>query len=278
VRRPLPRWQSGLLLPLIAGALTLAGACGSNGDTVTLGATTSLEDSGILAELLSAFEERSDYEVRPLVVGTGQVLELARQGEVDITLTHSPDSEESLIADGETIDRRPVMQNTFVLAGPAADPAGVRSASSLVEAMAAVALAESAFVSRGDESGTHVRELSYWEEAGIDPVGRSWYQESGVGQGQSLLIAGEREAYTVTDAATFLVLRDRLNMVAYVADSGRPNLYSAMLVNPVRHGEVAEAGALALLEFLVSEEARRIIAEFGGEEYGQPLFQAPPSD
>jgi tungstate transport system substrate-binding protein len=170
------------------------------------------------------------------------------------------------------------MQNTFVLAGPPDDPAGVRSASSLVEAMAAVAAAETGFVSRGDESGTHVRELSYWEEAGIDPAGQSWYQESGVGQGQSLLIANEREAYTVTDSATFLVLRDRLDLVAYVADAERPNVYSAMLTNPDRHREAASEGALSLMEFLVSYEARAIISEFGREEYGQPLHQPPPSD
>jgi len=266
------------LIPFAIAFLALVGGCGGNGDSVVVGATTSLQDSGILEELIAAFEDNSGYEVRPVVAGTGQVLELAGRGELDITLTHSPADEALLIEAAETIERRTVMQNSFVLVGPKGDPAGVSSAGSLAEALAAVAAAEATFISRGDESGTHVRELSAWEAAGIVPGGNSWYQESGVGQGQNLVIASDKAAYALTDTATFIVLRDRLDLVAYFTDPDRPNVYSAMLVNPDKHPEVADEAARALLEFLVSAEGRRIIAEFGREEYGLPLFELPSPD
>ena len=162
------------------------------------------------------------------------------------------------------------MHNFFALVGPPDDPAGARSALTLSEALKRIAATEKTFISRGDNSGTHLRELALWRQAGIDPVGQSWYQESGAGQGQSLLIASDKAAYTLVDSSTFDVFQDRLELEPYAFDE-EPNQYSVIRVNPDKH-DVNEAAALAFAEFLTSPAGQRIIAEFGRERYGQPLF------
>lgn len=255
-------------------ALLALSACTGRGDLI-LGATTSLQDTGLLDELVHAFEEESGYKVAgitPIVAGSGQVLELARRGEVDVVLTHSPAAEEKLLAEGHGIDRRPVMENRFLLVGPPRDPAGVRGAASMAEGLARIARAGETFVSRGDGSGTHMRELALWQEAGIDPKGEPWYQESAAGQGQNLLFASDKGAYTLVDSATFRVFQRRIDLVAYVTDEGRPNVYSVMLVNPEKHPNVNAEAARAFADFVTSPRGRRVIEEFGREEYGESLF------
>ena len=243
------------------------------GDDLVIGVSTSVRDRGLLDELVDEFKrQRPDLAatVKPVATGSGQLIELARRGEVDIIITHIPEAEAKLIADGDGIDRRRLMHNFFVLVGPPDDSVGVRSTVSLPEAFRLIADTGAAFVSRGDNSGTHLRELALWRRAGIDPAGESWYQESGAGQGQSLLVASDKGAYTLVDSGTFVAFRKRLELKPYVSDE-EPNQYSVIRVNPDKHN-VNETAALAFAEFLTSPAAQRIIAEFGQERYGQPLF------
>ena len=257
---------------LAALALLSTASC-SGGNSFVIGATTSIQDTGLLDVLTEAFREESGNDVAgvaPIVAGSGQILDLARRGEVDAVITHSPQGEAQLIADGDGVDRRELMRNFFILVGPPDDPAGARLALTLAEALKRIAAAEKMFLGRGDNSGTHLRELALWRQAGIEPVGQSWYQESGAGQGQSLLIASDKAAYTLVDSSTFVVLQERLKLEPYVFDE-EPNRYSVIRVNPEKHS-INEAAALAFTEFLTSPAAQRIIAEFGRERYGQPLF------
>ena len=257
-----------LLLPL------LTAACGGGNDLV-LGATTSLQDSGLLDELVRAFEKESGYRaaaITPIVAGSGQVLELASRGEVDALLTHSPDAEEQLLAAGDVIDRRPVMTNQFVVVGPPDDPAGVNGSRDPAEAFRRIAGGSRAFVSRGDGSGTNKRELAIWREAGIDPQNEPWYQESATGQGQNLLIASDKGAYTLADSATFHVFKERVQLVVYVVDQEAANLYSVMRVNPEKHAAVHEEAALAFADFVTSPLGQRLIQEFGRQKYGESIF------
>lgn len=257
---------------LLAAALLLGASCGSGNDLI-VGVTTSVHDTGLLDVLTEAFREESGYDVAavtPIIAGSGQILELARRGELDAVITHSPQAEAQLIMDGDGIDRREIMQNRFVLVGPPDDPAGVRSVATASEALERIAAVERTFISRGDNSGTHIRELALWGQAGIDPVGQPWYQESGAGQGQSLLVASDKGAYTLVDSSTFTVFQERLALEPYVFDE-EPNRYSIIRVSPEKHN-VNEAAALAFADFLTSPIAQRIIAEFGRERYEEPLF------
>ena len=259
------------LMPLLALA-GLAAACGV-GDELIVASTTSVRDTGLLDELVQEFKERNPDvgTVKPIGAGSGQVVEMARRGEVDVIIIHWPEGEAQLIAEDQAIDRRPFMHNFFLVVGPADDPAGVAAAASLAEAFKLIAQEEALFISRGDRSGTNVRELAIWEEAGIDPTGRSWYQESGAGQGASLLVASDKGAYTLVDGATWTVLEEPAVLTLYPVDSEVPNVYSVMRVNPERHA-VNEEAALAFADFLTSPAGQAVIEEFGHQEYGQPLF------
>lgn len=261
-------------LIVLAALLGLLFACRGGNDFI-VGATTSLQDTGLLDELVRAFQEESGYRaaaITPIVAGSGQVLELARRGEVDAVITHSPAAEERLLAEGDGIERRPVMENRFLLVGPPDDPAGVEGAPSVAEGLARIAAAGRTFVSRGDGSGTHARERALWQEAGIDPRGQPWYQESAAGQGQNLLFASDRGAYTLVDSATFRVFQERIDLIPYVTDRERPNVYSVILVNPERHPDVNIEAARAFADFLLSPQGQRVIREFGRREYGESLF------
>lgn len=253
-------------------ALILATACGGD-DELLLGATTSVQDSGLLDELADAFEEEYDYDVKPIVQGSGQVIELARRGELDVIMTHSPEDEQSLLDEGVAIERLPVMANYFLVAGPADDPAAVRTAIDLREAFFAIGITEAPFVSRGDESGTHRRELATWPEATIDPQGQDWYRESAAGQAQSLLLANDSDAYTLVDSATFLALRDRLQIAELFRDEAAPNVYSVLRLSDERLDEVDREAAEAWRDFMTSGRAQQLIADFGREEYGESLFR-----
>jgi tungstate transport system substrate-binding protein len=262
---------------VLACTAALLPACAGGGDTLVLGATTSLQDTGILDELVAAFESQTGYEVTsvtPLVAGSGQVLELARRGEVDVVITHSPGAEQQLIDSQDGIDRRPVMQNYFLVAGPADDPADARSATTLAEAFRRIAEAGRSFISRGDRSGTHARELATWDEAGVDPSGEPWYQESAAGQGQTLALASDRAAYTLVDSSTFAVFQERLSLQALVTDREHPNVYSVVRVNPGKHDGVNAGAAEAFTGWVTSAAAQELIAEFGRDRYGEPLFES----
>lgn len=260
------------LASLVALAGLAAAACGA-GDELIVASTTSVRDTGLLDELVQEFKERNPDAgtVKPLGAGSGQLMELARRGEVDVIISHWPEGEAQLIAEDRAIARRPFMYNFFLVVGPADDPAGVASAASPVEAFKLIAEEEALFISRGDGSGTNVRELAIWEEAGIDPTGRPWYQESGAGQGASLLVASDKGAYTLVDSATWTVLEERAELTRYVVDSEVPNVYSVLRVNPEKHA-VNEEAALTFADFLTSQAGQAVIEEFGRQQYGEHLF------
>jgi tungstate transport system substrate-binding protein len=259
---------------LLVTALVLLASCGGDGEKeLILGATTSIQDPGLLDEIIRAFEEVTDYDVKPVVGGSGQTLEMARQGEFDVIMTHSPSDEDKFIADGEGLDRRPVIRNFFLIAGPEGDPAGVANATSMTQAFELVAAGGHTFISRGDNSGTHRREQSVWEELGIDPEGQPWYQVSSTGQGQSLLVAADKDGYTLADSSTFKAFDERTGLAAHFTDREEPNIYSVIRINPERH-DVNASGAIAFVEFIISQAGQCLIDQFGVEEYGEPLFEA----
>ena len=261
--------------PLLALTVLAAAACGGgNGDNeLVLGATTSVQDSGLLDELVRAFEDVSDYDVKPIVGGSGQTLETARRGEFDVILTHSPADEVKFVADGEGIDPRIIMRNFFLIAGPEDDLAGVKGAATLSEAFQRIASGEHRFVSRGDNSGTHRREVSIWGEIGVQPEGQSWYEISSTGQGQSLLVASDKGAYTLVDSSTFTVFKERIDLQSLLTDRGEPNIYSLIRISTDKHPNVNAAGAVAFVEFLTSVAGQCLIADFGVKEYGESLFE-----
>jgi tungstate transport system substrate-binding protein len=205
-------------------------------------------------------------------VGTGQALALAARGEADVTLAHAPALEKKYVADGRMLNRRLVMYNDFVIVGPAADPAGISGGKKALDALKAIAATGARFVSRGDKSGTHTLESSLWKQAAITPTA-SWYIESGQGMGQTLGIAADRRAYTITDRATYLAFQKRLDLRVLV-EGDRPllNIYSVMEVNPANGPRVNAAGGQAFADFMVSAEVQEVIEAFGVDTYGRPLF------
>jgi tungstate transport system substrate-binding protein len=252
--------------------LLVASACGDSNELI-LATTTSTQDSGLLDVLIPAFEDESGYNVKPIAVGSGQALEMGERGEADVILAHSPKAEEELVAGGFGIERQAVMHNDFVIVGPADDPSGISRSKKASDAFAALAEAEEIFVSRGDESGTHTKELGVWRSAEVDPAGASWYQETGQGMGATLNVANEKRGYTLSDRGTFLSQRDNLDLEILVeGDVALFNPYTVIVVNPEKHSEVNVEGARAFARFLISSQGQELIRTFGVEELGEPLF------
>jgi tungstate transport system substrate-binding protein len=238
---------------------------------VILATTTSVRDAGLLDTLLPPFERQSGLTVKVIAVGSGQAMELGRRGEADILILHDPAGEERFVAEGYGVARRALMHNEFVLVGPADDPAGVRGVD-VVTAFQRIAAAQALFVSRGDRSGTHVKELALWAEASR-PRSETWYRESGQGMGATLVIASELAAYALTDVATFL--GHRLPPALAILVQGDPilrNPYHVIRANPARFPRVNAAGATALAEYLLSPDSQRVIGAFRRAELGRPIF------
>ena len=262
-----------------------AAADGRADRVVKLATTTSTDNSGLLDQLLPVFEEQSGIEVDVIVVGTGQALKLGEAGDVDVILVHARSREEGFLAEGHATARLDVMYNDFVLVGPAADPAGIRDFSSAVDSLQAIALAGEAgsttFASRGDDSGTHIKEQSLWVESGLEAEpDAGWFKSLGQGMGDTLRFAAETGAYTMTDRGTFLSLSDSLNRleilvggasIAANTDSTLYNPYSILPVNPDKGG-INHADAVELAEWMTGREAQEIINSYGMAEFGQPLF------
>ena len=237
-----------------------------------LATTTSTQDSGLLDVLIPIFEEQTGYTVQVIAVGSGQAMQMGQEGNADVLLVHSPSAEEQFMADGYGSDRRLVMHNDFIIVGPASDPAAIRGMTSAGEAFTAIATAQAPFMSRGDDSGTHKKELGIWTALGLTPEG-DWYVESGQGMGATLTIASEQGAYTLTDRATFLANQSGLSLEILVeGDIALLNIYHVIVVNPELWPLVNHQGALAFADFITSPETQAIIGQFGVEEYGQPLF------
>ncbi len=255
----------------MALALLFSLACGSGSDLI-LATTTSTQDSGLLDVLVPAFEKESGYHVKVIAVGSGQALEMGERGDADVLLVHAPKAEETFVADGYGVNRQLVMHNDFIIVGPLDDPADIKHAGDALGALRAISDAGAAFISRGDDSGTHKLELSLWEKLRMDPTGESWYEEAGQGMGATLQIASQRGAYTISDRGTYLTQHDNLDLE--VLSEGDPrllNIYHVMQVNPDRFGNVNANGAQAFVEFMVGN-GQSLIGQFGAEEFGRPLF------
>jgi tungstate transport system substrate-binding protein len=234
--------------------------------------TTSTQDSGLLDVILPAFTAQTGYHVQLIAVGSGQALKIGEQGNADVILLHSPDAEKEFIANGFGIDRRLVMHNDFVIVGPASDPAGIRGESP-EEALKKILASRVTFVSRADDSGTHVKELALWKNAGLDPAGEDWYLETGQGQGATLSIASEKSGYALTDRGTFLAYQANVDLEILVeGDPFLLNVYHVITVNPEKHPAINLEGARAFADFITSPDGQNIIAGFGVDKYGQALF------
>jgi len=265
---------------LIAVAAALGfPACGDDDDDggassppdrgrMLLATTTSTRDSGLLDDLLPRFERESGCTVKTLAVGSGEAMELGERGDADVLLVHSPEDEEEFMAEGHGASRKAVMHNDFVLLGPPEDPAGVSGTGDAPDALAQIAEQEDAFASRGDDSGTHSKELSLWEEAGVDPSG-SWYIETGQGMGETLTIADQRQAYTLSDRGTFLATE---NLDSEIAVEGGETLLNPYHVIVVEGDEVNRECADEFSTWITSPDTQRQIERFGVAEYGEPLF------
>lgn len=238
---------------------------------IILATTTSTQDSGLLDILIPIFEKDTGYIVKTIAVGTGQALEMGKNGDADVLLTHSPASERELLDRGDIINYNLVMHNDFIIVGPSDDPASIKGNTSS-DGFANIANSNSIFISRGDDSGTHKKELSIWKSAGIEPSD-SWYQETGSSMGHTLNVASEKAGYTITDRATYLALLDNLHLEILIeGEKDLLNIYHVMQVNPNKSKLINEPGARAFVEFMLSEKGQKLIGEFGVEEFGFPLF------
>lgn len=290
-----PRWFTVMaLFALALAALVLAGCGGTSESTTTsapvasqpattseattttveeseiiLASTTSTQDSGLFDVLLPEFTRAyPQYTVNVIAVGTGEALKLGERKDVDVLLVHAPASEKEFIANGFGTERRPVMYNDFVLVGPESDPAGVKGMTDAAAAFAKVAAANARFISRGDDSGTNQKELEIWKAAAVEPSGE-WYESIGQGMADALRIASERQGYTLSDRATYLSLKEGVELIVVVeSDKVLFNQYGVIPVTDATNG----LGSRDFADWIVSPEGQAVIKDYGVEKFGQPLF------
>lgn len=271
----LRRYRATVCLASFGFLILQVGGCGGGDRRVlTLGIPTTIQDSGLLEALLPEFEQaHPDDRLRFVAAGSGELLALGARGDVDALIAHAPAAEERFMAEGHGSLRRRVMENDFVIVGPADDPAEVQGMTDAAAALARIAAVGATFISRGDESGTHQKELAL-REAGSVPAGGSGYREAGQGMGQVLRAASDLGAYALCDRATFTNLRETLRLDVLVEGDPRLlNVYHVIVVERAREPEAARAFA----DWLTSEDGRRVIGAYGVERFGAPLFHpAPP--
>jgi tungstate transport system substrate-binding protein len=282
----MPIQRRGFITAVGAGTLAVLAGCaqaggssqqqpGVAGETLTLTTTTSTYDTGLLDELNAPFEERYGVTVDSIAQGTGAALETARNGDSDVVMVHARSLEDEFVREGYGVNRRDLMFNDFVIVGPGDDPAGIQGVDSATEAFATIAESGAAFVSRGDNSGTHTKELAIWSGAGVDPGGE-WYRETGQGMGEVLNIATEQGAYTLSDRGTYLSQRSKLDLAVLVQGpiEGGPallaNPYGIMAVNPAIHDTVNYDLAMAYIGYVTSPDAQARIENY--EANGEQLF------
>lgn len=256
-----------LLVAALAASTVLAA------EPVIVQSTTSTQNSGLLRYLFPKFTAATGIEVRTVAVGTGQALKNAARGDGDVVIVHARDAEEAFVAEGHGLERHDLMYNDFVIVGPADDPADVGAAPSAADALARIARAEARFVSRGDSSGTHMKERALWAAAGVDPTPDSgrWYWESGTGMGATLNITSGRGGYTLTDRATWLAFGNKGDLtILFEGDPALFNQYGVIRVNPERHPGVNVEGGRRLVEWLLSNEGQALIGAY--EVGGRQLF------
>jgi len=242
--------------------------------SIILSTTTSTQDSGLLDFLLPIFTEETGIEVKTIAVGTGKALQMGRDGEADVLLVHSKADEIKFVEEGYGTERRDVMYNDYILVGPKDDPLNLKTdyPNNILEGLKRIAEKEAVFVSRGDDSGTHKKELSIWKTANIEPSG-AWYLEAGAGMGDVLKITSEKQGYTISDRGTYLSMRDVLDLEIIIeGDENLFNQYGVIPVNPEKNPHVNIDAAIEFMNWITSDRVQDLIKEFGVEEYGQPLF------
>ena len=282
--------KNRLFIALFALMLLVLSACG-NSDTkdaaaketkkpapkpapteMILATTTSTQDSGLLDVLVPMFEKENNVKVKTIAVGTGQALEMGTKGEADVLLVHAPAAEKAVVDAGDAINYKRVMYNDFILVGPKENPADV-SGNDIKGAFKKLADTKSIFVSRGDDSGTHKKELGIWTSAAVQPAG-DWYVSTGQGMGQTLQVAAEKKGYVLTDRATWLAQEKNLDTLKIAVEGGNDlmNIYHVMQVNPEKHDKVNSKDAEKFVNFMVDAKTQDVIENFGKKEYGQSLF------
>ncbi|WP_082493752.1 substrate-binding domain-containing protein [Massilia sp. Leaf139] len=245
---------------LLAAAASAAPALAQQ--AIRLSTTTSTENSGLLQYLLPKFEAKANAKVKVISVGTGKALELAKNGDVDVTLVHARASEDQFVAEGHGVNRRDVMYNDFIIAGPESDPAGIKGSKDVLAAMKKIAASGAKFISRGDNSGTDQMEKAYWKQVGSQPQGGA-YVSAGLGMGEVLNMAAELRGYTLTDRATYIAYRAKTGLqIAVEGDPKMFNPYGIIAVNPQKSKDVNYKGAMQLIEWITSSEGQQLIAAF----------------
>ncbi|MDO8687385.1 MAG: substrate-binding domain-containing protein [Dehalococcoidales bacterium] len=240
---------------------------------IIMASTTSTGDSGLMDALIPIFQQKTGYTIKPIYVGTGAAMTMGERGEADVLLVHAPDSEVKFMQAGHGINRKLVMHNDFVIVGPASDAAGIKGMTSALDAVKKIVASNSIFISRGDNSGTNQLELKLWKAASVNVTGQTWYQSSGQGMGATLNIASEKEAYTITDRATYLATQKNLSLSILVeGDPVLLNIYHVIQVNPQKSDKINADGAKAFADFMIDPATQEIIRTFGVDKYGQPLF------
>ena len=241
--------------------------------SIILATTTSTQDSGLLDVIIPLFEKKTGYMIKTIAVGSGQAMAMGERGEADVLLVHSPAAEKKFMSQGFGSNRRIVMHNDFIIVGPLADPAKIKGAKTSAEAFKKIAQTQSLFMSRGDNSGTHAKERAIWKARGIEYSGQKWYQETGLGMGQTLGVAAEKKGYTLADRGTYLSLKKNLGLeILCEGDPLLLNIYHVIEVNPAKWPKVNATGGKAFADFIVSAEAQKVISRFGVDKFGSPLF------
>ncbi|HCX90103.1 MAG TPA: tungsten ABC transporter substrate-binding protein [Deltaproteobacteria bacterium] len=271
------KWnKSQVILSLIFGLFIMSGfvvPVQGVQKAIILATTTSTQDSGLLDVLIPIFEKKTGYFVKTIAVGSGQAMAMGQKGEADVLLVHSPAAEKKIVAEGYGINRRIIMHNDFIIVGPPGDSAKIKGIKLASEAFKKIASAQALFLSRSDKSGTHVKEMDIWKAAGIKPEGEKWYQQTGLGMGQTLSVAAEKKGYTLADRGTYLALKKNLGFDILVeGDAILLNIYHVVEVNPSKWPKVNAGGGKAFADFMVSKETQEIIKTFGVDKFGSPLF------
>lgn len=244
------------------GNTAVSASEGKNDKLIRLATTTSTENSGLLEHLMPIFYADTGYQVHVIAVGTGKALRMGRDGDVDVVLVHAPEAEATFVKAGYGDERHAVMYNDFVIVGPPGDPAGIGSTRAVTEAMHKIAARQLLFISRGDDSGTHKKEMQLWKNSGITPQGR-WHREVGQGMGKVLQIASELDAYTLTDRGTWLAYRNKSSLkLLFEGDQRLYNPYGIIAVSANRYADINHEGALALIEWITSNQGQKLIGDF----------------
>ena len=262
------------IIVIIVTAMITAGVFITAADkenTLRIAATTSVHNAGLLETLVPTFEAECECRVHVIVAGSGKALKLGEHGDVDMLLVHAPESERQYVKEGHGIGRKTIMHNAFVLAGPPNDPAAAANANTIAEAMKVIATKNASFVSRGDDSGTHKKEMHLWQQNKTTNTNGKWRIQAGAGMGRALLMADQLRAYILTDSATFAALRDKTNLRIIKADTPPlKNEYSIIIVNPARHPQTNESLARRFGAWLLSPAAQSVIADY--QKFGERLF------